>query len=802
MKRILSLLVALLTAYSLTWAQPEEISLSLINVNLADALLRIDSVSTTKRIQFIYDELEQYRVNNRFYRLSVDDAVRQAVGYLPMRVLFTPEYIFVESAEHQGASHLDSLMNGISRMVELDEVRVQGKNLVFDHGAYLTVIPRPRDVKASARGIVLLAAMQLPGLRVDVAQENITVNGGMPILMVNGKERSKERVMNLNPEKILRIEYSNNPSIRYMDRGATGIINIILREPEDGGSVMVRANTAFTTGFVNGYVMASYNKGPHEIALEYNLNTRNYGQNPVMIHEQYLDTRFCGSEDYELNNPFYYIDNALSLEYTYQPTDTTMFIATLTGNHTNGNRDGEGTGRRSLTDQESTSITRTDYNHMRMLSPTLDLFFSHKLPLGQKLEVNVVGEYNSSINETITSYRQADDEQHYHVSTDNHGYSLSGEAVYSKNWRQVEGRCGIQYQHNLARNAYLEDVRSEMAKDNTYLYAEVRGPLGQKLFYTLGSGLKLLSVKNSQWMGLSEQYDESSAYLRNMTTFNLNYKLSSQLSVQYTGQYRPDLPTLAQLSPVIQVGGFFTASMGNKNLKPSANFTNRLALRYHHEPSRFYANVIPIFHYTSSPITETMTYSQIQGINRYISHPDNGDYASRLALQVEFGVNNLWDHVSLSVDGTWKEERTVGTTMAQMDDACPYSHVHRNFTSNISVNGVWNNFVTGCYFTMTPEWTLMGEHIYKSEVSQSIFAQYRLDAWTFTLDWICPFNPNGYSYESKSMNTLTPWHRKNWTRKNANMIALGIVYKANFGKSFQKGLKTLHNGGYDSGSVR
>lgn len=802
MKQFAMLIATILTSWSLTYAQADGISLSLINTNLADALVRIDSASTTKRVQFIYDELEEYKVNNRFYNLSVDDAVRQAVGYLPMRVLFTPEYIFVESAEHEGESQLDSLMAGISRMVELEEIRVEGKNLVFDKGAYLSVIPRPRDVKASGRGIVLLAAQQLPGLRVDVAQEKITVNGGTPILMINGKERSRERVVNLNPEKILRIEYSNNPSIRYMDRGATGIINIILREPEDGGSFMVQANSALTTGFANGYLMSSYNKGPHEVALEYNMSTRNYGQNPVMLHDQYFDPRFCGSEDYELNNPFYYITNGLSLEYTYQPTDSTTFIASLTGNHSNGNRDGEGTGIRTMANQEPTSITRTNYNHQRVLSPTLDLFVSHKLPANQKIEVNAVGEYNTAFTESTTRFVQADDEQYYHNSIRNHGYSLSGEAVYSKRWQKVESRWGVQYQHNLARNTYLGDVRSEMTKDNTYLYGEVQGPIGEKLYYTLGTGLKIFGVKNSQWTGQTQQYDESSSYLRNMTTFNLNYKLSSMWSMQYTGQYRPDLPSLGQLSPVIIIGDFFTASMGNQNLKPSNNFANRLALRFYHEKSGIYANLTPMFDYTASPITESVTYSELEGVNRYITHPDNGDYASRLALQAEVGVNNLWNHVNICVDGTWKEERTEGTTMAQMNDARDYSHTHRNFTSNISLSCFWDKFVAGCYFTMTPQWTLQGELIYKSEVSQSIYAQYRLKDWTFTLDWLCPFNKNGYSYESKSMNTLTPWHRKNWTRENANMIALGVVYKANFGKSFKKGQKTLHNGGYDSGSVQ
>jgi len=468
--------------------QPTDEGLSFFfqNVPLADALVQIDSASTNKRVQFIYDELDDYDVTVRFSHLTTDDAVRQVVGYAPIRVLFTPQAIYVESMDHEGESPLDSLMQGDNRMVELEEVRVMGRHLVFDHGSYLTVVPRPRDVEAAGSGLMLLARQQLPGLHIDVGLQNIKVNGGTPILMVNGKERSLQRVVNLDPKKILRIEYANHPSVRYLDRGATGIINIVLREPEDGGSVVANVQSAFNTGFGNSYLMASYNKGSHEVALEYNGQLRKYDDVPSYEREHYNDPRLEAERLVETESPFYYIANNLQAEYTYQPNDSTMLVASLRGTHLNSNRDGHGTiSTRGQADEQQ--IETYAHNHQRSLAPTLDLFFSHKMAHRQKIELNLVGDYNTSKEAATSNYTYAPASgiapQHFPVAIDNHGYAVSGEAVYSKSFARMETRVGIQFQHNYAKNDYLNDVRSEMTKDNTYLYAEVQGPVGEK-FHT------------------------------------------------------------------------------------------------------------------------------------------------------------------------------------------------------------------------------------------------------------------------------------------------------------------------------
>ena len=88
------------------------------------------------------------------------------------------------------------------------------------------VLPKPEEVASAGRTLVLLDMLKLPGLRVDVALQQITVDGGMAILQINGKEVPLTRLANLRAEQIKRVEYSNNPGTRYLDRGATGIINL------------------------------------------------------------------------------------------------------------------------------------------------------------------------------------------------------------------------------------------------------------------------------------------------------------------------------------------------------------------------------------------------------------------------------------------------------------------------------------------------------------------------------------------------------------------------------------------------
>ena len=52
---------------------------------------------------------------------------------------------------------------------------------------------------------------------------------------------------------------------------------------------MAEAESALTTGFVNGYLLGSYHKGKSEFALEYTLGYRNYNSVPYELEDSYLD---------------------------------------------------------------------------------------------------------------------------------------------------------------------------------------------------------------------------------------------------------------------------------------------------------------------------------------------------------------------------------------------------------------------------------------------------------------------------------------------------------------------------------
>ena len=110
--------------------------------------------------------------------------------------------------------------------------------------------------------------------------------------------------------------------------------------------------------------------------------------------------------------------------------------------------------------------------------------------------------------------------------------------------------------------------------------------------------------------------------------------------------------------------------------------------------------------------------------------------------------------------------------------------------------------VVGCNFDFTPEWSLFGEDLSGGEMSQSIYAEYNWKSLNASVVWHCPFNRKGYMYQTSNLSAVHPYSHTNWTSDNGNMVVLGLTWKFNYGKAFNKGQKTLWNGGYDDGMVK
>jgi len=667
-----------------------------------------------------------------------------------------------------------------SKSEELDEVTVVGARVTEEADRFV-VLPDSKEAEVAGRNLELLDMQQLPGLKVDMALQNITIDGGSPILQINGKEVSMTRFCNVKADKIKRIEYSNNPGIRYLDRGASGIINIILKEQEDGGSVVTRISSALTTGKVDGYFFGSYHKGRSEFSVQYNVNYRNYNNVPYVISDKYLDSLRIVERQQKSQSPFHYIDHSVTAEYTFQANDSTTFVASLRGDL--GNSHWKWNGEMIETDNgftDTSTMNRYTDNIYRM--PSLDLFYSQKLKNSQKIEFNVVGQYSSSDYDNKLTYTKTDTIEDYHTQIDNFGYVVTAEGVYSKQFTKISTRFGLQYQHNFANNNYVVyNTISKMSKDNIYLYGEMQGNLGEKVYYSLGTGMKLFSVVDG---------NANKNYIRNLSSARLNWRINNSWSLTATANFTPSLPSLSSLSTVMQRIDNVEATVGNADLKPSNQLAGKLLARYVH-PKGWFVNAAAGSYHIFNPIVNTCHYDS--NSNLFISSPINADYFNCMYFSFETGVRQLFKHVNISVYGTLRRDKSVGES---------FSHLHNNFGSGINAQAYWNNFVAGCSFDITPSCSLNGEELWYEAKSQDIYVQYKLKDFYFTAKWNCPFNSEGYKYETEGLSAVHPYHDVNWTANNGNMISLGIAWQINYGKSFMKGNKTLWNGGYDDGMVK
>ena len=661
--------------------------------------------------------------------------------------------------------------------LQLQEVVVTASRTTEEVDRFV-VLPKPEEVEAAGRTLVLLDMLGLPGLKVDVALQTITVDGGTVILQINGKEVPVARLANLRAEQVKRVEYSNNPGTRYLDRGASGIINIILKEREDGGSVVAQGNTAFNTGFVDGYLLGSYHKGKSEFALEYTLGYRNYDNVPYELEDSYLDANRTVTRSQRTNMPFWYITHTLNAEYTYQHDDSTMFVASVQDDFFTKTLDATG----SMTETDNGTTTNQSmqqHSYSKDNLPKLDLFYTHKMPHGQKVELNVVGEYATDRYDNTLTYTSGT----YATTVLGHGYALSGEGVYSKQFAKVELRTGLQYQHNFAENEYtLYGTTSSMTKDNAYLYAEVQGAIGSKVSYSVGTGAKLFNVSDGE---------NSQLYLRNLSTARLQWRINQQWSLTATSQFTPTLPSLSALSPVFQQTDDVEGQQGNPDLKPSEFWLNRLRLRWAH-PEGWYINASTGYGRWFHPMVQTYAYDPSRDL--FIRTLQNADRWQVLFANAQMGVQGLWQCLNLSLFWDYGHYTTEGEN---------FSHTRDNFTATLNAQYYWKSLVVGASFTLLPEWQLYGEDYSLSEMAQSLYVQYRWESLTATLMWHFPFNSDGYRYETEGLSAVHPYRHTNWTANNGNMLVLGLTWQMDFGKQYHKGMeKTLQNGGYDNGMVR
>ena len=680
-------------------------------------------------------------------------------------------YSSTEIVIKEGNKYIDLGIIFIDKGVELNEVTVTTNQVIHSKGRTI-VYPSASEVKASSTSIELFQKLPLAGLTVNPIFRTMSVDGGSPDILINGRPASMNEVNTLAPKDIEKIEFSRFTPARYADKGGNGFIDITLKKRDDGGNVYAYARSAVNTAFVDGNIRGSYHQGPSQFSLFYNPSWRNYQSVYDFKTESYISPDFRVNLRSHDRAPFNYLTNQMQLKYDYSPSLNTLFSATFYATpNSNSNRRLAHTADSELGDYDN-----LDKSHSKGFSPSLDLFFRRKFNDRNTLEAQVVGTISSSDYRHDNTYTYPDGRgEIYSINADSRRRSLISEVSYIHTFSdKTELSAGFQNTVSHSTNTYLDtDYKPVLTENNNYLYASLGQSIG-KFYLSLSSGLKMYWIKND----LNKRN-----FVRNLSRAQINWYINQKWRLFGSFVYSPSIPSLSALTDYPQQVSPYLVSNGNPDLKVSETFTYNLGASFNYK--KFNATLITAYVNSNNSVIGDITYL---GDRLFLSQSANAryyrQYAGRLVLQLN-GVAGFGANMSLNLN----HYETAGSN---------WSHNLTSFSADFSL--WWNKGpFTISYWRKIPGKSLYGYQVGKEENGDALQFQYRPDKhWNLGVSWMYMFDKKGTRYPAWSYSPVNPSYTDRYIKDNGNMVVLSAVYTADFGSIFRTARRSLNNS--DNGS--
>ena len=120
MRNALYILISL--CFCMTQAQAQRLTKNYTEASLSDVLIDLNKSQHDKRISFIYNELEDFTVTTGFRNSTVDNAVREVVGFYPMKITMNDSLITVECIQKEAQKVIGRVIDEQGKPVEFANV--------------------------------------------------------------------------------------------------------------------------------------------------------------------------------------------------------------------------------------------------------------------------------------------------------------------------------------------------------------------------------------------------------------------------------------------------------------------------------------------------------------------------------------------------------------------------------------------------------------------------------------------------------------------------------------------------------
>ncbi|MCF8221761.1 MAG: TonB-dependent receptor [Bacteroidales bacterium] len=479
-----------------------------------------------------------------FYRLNIS-----YVGYDQKSRLF--------NIEKPGIINTDTVFlaqetTGIGEVIvayeRIKAKKVNGKSVYF-------VNKKLRE--SSDTGMDLIK--HLPGVQVDMMQ-NVSLEGSNNILfLVNGRERDKEFLSQIDSRQVNKVELLTSPGPEYAG-DSRGVINIILKEEKDrglSGHVFAESPTSKSNIYVSPSasvnfkhkklsIYSSYNGGINYFNIRESIYRKKFTDegHDEIFSDQYVRQK-SWSHRFQLGLDLLAGENdKLGFYYYYKPFSTEF--------------DGEYDVNVSQADGDfrewSTAKEETDLNHISFYS----LYYKHHFPgPGHKIILDASLLDYTGINETVyTGTGQSGLPLEQINRIEPLQYSFNFKADYSNSLSgNTSFSAGLKTGYSILSDRLTDRFHYTESIVSTYSSISMNLP-----GIDINAGLRL----EYSLTGSESSVREGNFVLLPSAEINYQPKENGSLSVSYRRSLRR--PGITRLNPHISVDGPMSMSGGNPEL--------------------------------------------------------------------------------------------------------------------------------------------------------------------------------------------------------------------------------------------
>ena len=698
-------------------------------------------------------------------------------------------YAVSMNAQTSAQTNSNDTLRMDTSMFRIAEVTVEAQSVIQKVDKQV-LLPNKEQRKASHDGMSLLQNLQIPRIVVNPADNTVKTLANQDVqLRINGIEASNSEVMAINPKDVIRIEYHDQPGVRY--NGAAAVINYIVRHRDTGGNLMLNASNGVTMpGWGEYHLSGKVNFGKSSFSLLTHYSPRDIYWTRTNAETYNFSTGTI--ENREVGEPTRFKGNPVNLGLTYNWTngEKNMLQIALRDNmlfmpHSKTNRDShlyQGTDSFAIHDHEST----------QSISPSLDIYYQHNLPNNNHLYFDLVGTYINSSNDRkyfetplqlSPQGERADSALCVTSRVKGNKYSLIGEAIYEKQWENIALTVGVRHNQQWMENLYKgqsdqgPSTKVSMMTAETYAFAEVQQRVKQ-FSYAVGIGamhtyIEQAGQKQSNWIARPQ--------------LTLSYDFGKGWFWKYKGYVSGYQPSLSAMSDVAQQIDKYQIRQGNPDLKPVMFVANEMQLSWQskHVNLNLWAN----YSYDHKPIMDETFEQLIDGqsyaVRTYANH--RGFHRLQVAPSVQVRVLN--NSLIFTVAPFANYYVSLGNS---------YTHKHFNPGVRASIMGMYKGWQF--FGEVTTRYNnLWGETLEYGEFYHHIGLGYNADKWGFRAMLMNPFSVKGYSIETKDLSALAPNTQHAEMRDFRQMLILNFHCNLDFGTQRGDSGKRINNEDKENG---